>query len=52
MNGRAIPLKFDPPPRHPVIRSGCSSMLLNCFIVSRPITDCCVITWLSTDPKP
>ena len=39
MNGYAIPAKFDPPPTHPMMTSGCSPAISICFCASNPITD-------------
>ena len=51
MNGYEMPAKFEPPPTHPTMTSGCSPAISICFCVSRPITDWCSSTWPSTLPS-
>src|SRR6267378_8412987 len=50
-NGYAKPAKFEPPPMHPDITSGCMSMDSNCFFASRPMIDLWVRTWFMTEPR-
>src|SRR5437870_4370316 len=51
MNGYAKPAKFDPPPMHPAMMSGSTSMASNCFLASSPMIDWCSRTWFKTEPR-
>jgi len=51
MKGNASPAKLLPPPTQPITTSGKSAIISICLSASRPITDWCNITWLSTLPR-
>ena len=51
MNGKAIPPKLLPPPKHAITVSGYSPAISICFSASSPMMVWCRATWLSTEPR-
>ena len=51
MKGKAMPPKFEPPPKQAITVSGYSPAICICFSASSPMMVWCIPTWLSTDPS-
>ena len=50
-NGKPMPAKLLPPPKHPITMSGSASAISICATASWPMTVWCSTTWFSTLPR-